>query len=161
MTTANHITKTTAHHITNENIRLLKQEPKNSHVYRDMLEDEREVEGETILLGREEHIKRIKTLEKLVEKENQQNKMKWLLLCEYIIYQEALEKYDEKEEIKYKKDDEKSYIIDEEFGIKILNPHYGGIGKWYKLKAIRDKKFKKKWTEKMDEVDRVFSHFKD
>lgn len=92
---------TTAHHIPNK------------RSYNDM----EEVEGETILLGKEIQNKRIET---------------------YKTYLEALKKYDEKEEIK------KALYLQECKNGGFAN--FDRETKYIRLKKARDKNFKNKWT---------------
>ena len=123
---------TTAHHITNENLTLKMKTALKEGMGMILKPEEEEVEGETILLGR---------------KENENN---WSLYCAYACYMEALKKYDEKEEIKR--------------GLYLARCKNGGFAnyereeKYIKNKKARDKKFKKKWTEILDEADLKYSN---
>ena len=125
---------TTAHHIT-----FPAPPPAPTNLY-----DEDEVEGETILLGKEIQIKRSYEKAVLRNAEERHHIKNQILRSQYKTYLEELEKYEKKEEIK------------EDIKETELNPlkesshrtftYYTRKEYYERLKTARDKNFKKKWT---------------
>jgi len=101
--------------------------------------DEEEVEGETILLGREKHNERMNQIAMKRNAEERHHLKNAILRSQYKTYLEALDKYDKKEEerldIHYNKESGTEEEEDEIYR------------KFKKNKKARDKKFKDKWTK--------------